>query len=226
MCSGVRPWCRGPRSWRRHWRSRGLAAPVLAEDAPAPTRSAHGAVMAPAEPAATGASPAAGSPRTPRQIPASPARARSRTCSMPAPPIIASGSTDTDKIVAAHGNRAIGLSATKDYDRRRHRDERGARARPERAQPLFHAVGRLPRQEGSTTRPSPTSTRPSARCGRGDYYMLRGMIFGDQGDLDRAIAELDQKVKLDPKSTQAIRSAPSSIGRRRTTTAPSGTMAR
>jgi hypothetical protein len=29
---------------------------------------------------------------------------------------IASGSTDKDRVVAAHGNRAIGLSATRDFD--------------------------------------------------------------------------------------------------------------
>ena len=37
---------------------------------------------------------------------------------------------------------------------------------------------------------------------RGDFYLLRGMVFSHKGDLDRAIAELDQKVKLDPESTQ------------------------
>jgi tetratricopeptide (TPR) repeat protein len=31
--------------------------------------------------------------------------------------------------------------------------------------------------------------------------MLRGVVFGLRGELDRAITELDQKVKLDPKST-------------------------
>jgi tetratricopeptide (TPR) repeat protein len=32
--------------------------------------------------------------------------------------------------------------------------------------------------------------------------MLRGVVFGQKGDFDRAITELDQKVKLDPNSTQ------------------------
>ena len=56
---------------------------------------------------------------------------------------------------------------------------------------------------------------------RGDFYMLRGIVFSQKGELDRAVIELDQKVKLDPKPPSASPSAPTSIGRRRTTTAPS-----
>ncbi len=120
---------------------------------------------------------------------------------------IASGSTDKDRIVAAHGNRAIGLSATRDFD--------GAVAEMSEAIALAPSEPNLYLMRGAAYRAKKDYDKAIADVDeairldatRGDYYMLRGMIFGDQGDLDRAVAELNQKIKLDPEFDAWLREA-------------------
>src|SRR5262249_58702441 len=77
-----------------------LAAPVFVEDAAAPAGQASPPVLVPRaenNPCFTGKG-------TIKDV--------LDACAA----FMAEGSTDTDKIAAAHGNRAIGLSATKDFD--------------------------------------------------------------------------------------------------------------
>src|SRR6476659_1283019 len=92
----------------------GLTARVFAEDAPAPTNQAKPPVLVPdSPPAGTSSAPSAASVE---QNPCFTGKVSIKDVLDACAAFIASGSTDTDKIVAAHGNRAIGLSATKDFD--------------------------------------------------------------------------------------------------------------
>ena len=56
---------------------------------------------------------------------------------------LASGSKDTDKLIAAHGNRAIGFSATGNYDAALAELNEAGGARSQAAEYLFHARGGL-----------------------------------------------------------------------------------
>ena len=55
-------------------------------------------------------------------------------------------------------------------------------------------------RKASMTAPSPISIRPSAstRNSRCAYYN-RGVAYNGKGEYDRAIADLDQAIRLDPK---------------------------
>src|SRR6478672_11683065 len=83
----------------------GLTAPVFAEDAPAPTDQATPPVLVPDNPAAAGASPPP-SAASVEQNPCFTGKGSIKDVLDACAVFIASGSTDTDKIVAAHGNRA------------------------------------------------------------------------------------------------------------------------
>jgi Tfp pilus assembly protein PilF len=116
--------------------------------------------------------------------------------------IIASGETDKDKLAAAHGNRALGFSATRDFD--------AAIAELDKAIELKPEVANLYLMRGAANRAKQDLDKAlvdidkaiSIDANKGDFYTMRGMIYADKGDLDKAIAELGRKIELDPKQSQ------------------------
>jgi tetratricopeptide (TPR) repeat protein len=115
---------------------------------------------------------------------------------------IASGSTDKDKLLVAHGHRAFGLSATKNFDGAIAEMNTAMSLAPKEPNLYFMRSAAYLGKKDLDKAEADIDEAISLKSDRGDYYMLRGMIYADRGDLDRAIAELDQKVKLDPDSTQ------------------------
>src|SRR6476646_4269706 len=178
----------------------GLTAPVFAEDAPAPADQTKPPVLVPDSPAAAGTSspPSAASVE---QNPCFTGKGSIKDVLDACAAFIASGSTDTDKIVAARGNRAIGLSATKDFDGAVNEMNEALRLDPKEPNLYFMRSAAYRAKRDFEKAVADIDQAISLDAARGDFYMLRGMIFGDQGDLDRAITELNQKVKLDPNST-------------------------
>ena len=62
------------------------------------------------------------------------------------------------------------------------------------------ATGVMPTTTRATwTAPSPTATRPSDSTRNAPAYLNRGFAYGKKGDLDRAIADYDEAIRLDPK---------------------------
>ncbi len=113
---------------------------------------------------------------------------------------IASGSKDTQKIVAAHGNRALGLAATKDFDGAIAEMTAALALEPKEPNLYFMRAAANRAKKDVDAAGKDIDEAISLKSDRGDYYMLRGMIYADKGDLDRAVTELDQKVKLDPQT--------------------------
>src|SRR3974390_3134803 len=93
----------------------GLAAPALAEDASAPADQAKAPVLTPAEPT-TGNTPPPASSAVGEENPCFPGKGSIKDVLDGCTAFLASVSKDTDKLIASHGNRAIGLAATGDYD--------------------------------------------------------------------------------------------------------------
>jgi tetratricopeptide (TPR) repeat protein len=114
---------------------------------------------------------------------------------------IASGSSDKERVVAAHGNRALGLSAVKDFDGAVKEMDAAIALDPKEPNLYFMRAAAERAKRDLDHAKTDIDEAINIRSDRGDYYMLRGMIYADKGDLDGAIAELDQKVKLDPKLT-------------------------
>lgn len=176
-----------------------FTAPVSAEDPQAPAPSAETPLLIPVEPT-TPDNPPVDSAATLETNPCFTGRGSIKEVLDACAAFIISGSADKDRIVAAHANRAIGLSATRDFD--------GAVAEMNEAIRLDPSEANLYLMRGAAYRATKDFDKAIADvdeairldASRGDFYMLRGMIFGDQGDLDRAITELNQKVKLDPES--------------------------
>src|SRR4029079_8962635 len=91
----------------------GLASPVFAED-PAPVDSPKAPVITPAEPA-TPASPAAGSAASTEENPCFTGKGSIKEVLDGCAAFLASGSKDTDQLIAAHRQRALRLSANRQY---------------------------------------------------------------------------------------------------------------
>ena len=179
-----------------------LTTTVLAEDAPARGDQAKPLVLVPDNQGApaSAATPAPASPASVEDNPCFTGKGSIKDVLDACAAFIASGSTDTEKIMAAHGNRAIGLSAVKDFDGAVNEMNEALRLDPKEPNLYFmrSAAYRAKRDFDNAT--ADIDQAISLDAARGDFYMLRGMIFGDKGDLDRAITELNQKVKLDPNS--------------------------
>ena len=184
------------------------------------------AALAPAGAFAEDAAPSAGEPKAPVLVPADPTPAptnqavtdgiQSNPCFNGKGSIkevldacaafIAKGSDNTDLIVAAHGNRALGLSATRDFDGAVAEMDEALRLDPKEPNLYFMRAAAYRAKKDFDNAIADVDEAIHLDAVRGDFYMLRGLIFSDQGDLDKAIAELDQKVKLDPKSSQGYSS--------------------
>lgn len=202
----------------------GLAAPVFAED-PAPSSGAPAdakpADAKPAEtpPAAVQLEPApegTAPPSGPVALPTPGAQASTETdpcftgngsikevldaCAA----FLASGSTDTNKLIAAHGNRALGFSATGDYDNAIAEMDAALKLDPSQASIYFMRAAAYEAKSDHDKALADLDEAIRIDATRGDFYMLRGIVFNHKGDLDRAITELNQKVKLDPQSTDGF----------------------
>jgi tetratricopeptide (TPR) repeat protein len=182
--------------------------------------------LAPTGAFAEDAAPSAGEPNAPVLVPADPTPApahQAATDGIQSNPcfngkgsikevldacaaFIASGSKNSDLIVAAHGNRALGLSATRDFDGAVAEMDEALRLDPKEPNLYFMRAAAYRAKKDFDKAIADIDEAIQLDAVRGDYYMLRGMIFSDQGDLDKAIAELDQKVKLDPKSSKGYSS--------------------
>ena len=84
-----------------------------------------------------------------------------------------------------------------------------------RRRPTTTRGARLSRQAAITTAPSPISARRSGSIRRTPRpYDNRGLAYRMKGDLDRAIADFDQAVRLDPKSSAAYNDRGTTYGMR------------
>lgn len=177
-----------------------FTAPASAEDPQPPSPSAETPVLTPVEPQSADAPAAAAA--NGETDPCFTGKGTIKEVLDACAAYIASGSTNKDRIVAAHGNRAIGLSATRDFD--------GAIAEMTEAISLAPSEPNLYLMRGAAYRGAKQLDKAMAdvneairlNANRADYYTMRGMIYADQGDLDQAIVELNHKIKLDPDDAQ------------------------
>jgi tetratricopeptide (TPR) repeat protein len=177
----------------------GLASPVVAED-PAPGNSPKALVITPAEPP-TPAAPAAGSAASTEENPCFTGKGSIKDVLDGCAAFLASGSKDTDKLIAAHGNRAIGFSATGNYDAALAELNEAVALDPKQPNTYFMRAAAYEAKKDHDKAIVDLDEAVRLDASRGDFYMLRGIVFGQKGELDRAIVELDQKVKLDPQAT-------------------------
>jgi len=179
----------------------GLATPVFAEDPQAPADQAKPQVLVPADPAAAAAvSP--GSAASVEDNPCFTGKGSIKEVLDACAAFLASGSKDTDKLIAAHGNRAIGLAATGDFDAALTEMNEAVALDPKQPNSYFMRAAAYEAKKDYDKSIADLDEAIRLDASRGDFYMLRGVVFGQKGDFDRAITELDQKVKLDPNSTQ------------------------
>ena len=179
----------------------GLATPVFAEDPQAPADQAKPPVLIPAEPGRrSGACP--GSAASVEDNPCFTGKGSIKEVLDGCAAFLASGSKDTDKLIAAHGNRAIGLSATGDFDAALAELNEAVALDPKQPNSYFMRAAAYEAKKDYDKSIADLDEAIRLDASRGDFYMLRGVVFRQKGDLDRAITELDQKVKLDPNSTQ------------------------
>lgn len=177
----------------------GLTGPVLAED-PASGDSSKAPVITPADPAPPEA-PAAGPAASAEDNPCFTGKGSIKEVLDGCAAFLASGSKDTDKLIAAHGNRAIGFSATGNFDAALAELNAAVALDPKQPNTYFMRAAAYEAKKDHDKSIADLDEAIRLDASRGDFYMLRGIVFSQKGELDRAIVELDQKVKLDPKST-------------------------
>ena len=186
----------------------GLTPAAKAEEAKQDSAPAKAPVITPVEPQAAAPGPightTTGDPASGETNPCFSGKGTIKEVLDACAAFIASGSTDKDRIVAAHGNRALGLSATKDFDGAIKEMDAAIALDPKEPNLYFMRAAAYRAKKDLDKAETDIDEAISLKSDRGDYYMLRGMIYADEGDLDRAIGQLDQKLKLDPDSTQGF----------------------
>ncbi len=181
-----------------------LTTPAFAEDPQAPAEPKP-PVVVPADPAAAAAEP--GSAASVEQNPCFTGKGSIKEVLDGCAAFLASGSKDTDKLIAAHGNRAIGLAATGNFDAALAEMNDAVALDPKQPNSYFMRAAAFAAKKDYDKSIADLDEAIRLDASRGDFYMLRGIVFGHKGDFDRAITELDQKVKLDPKSSQGYSSS-------------------
>jgi tetratricopeptide (TPR) repeat protein len=180
----------------------GIGTSVLAAD-PTPSDASKAPVISPAEPVAPAgqATPSAGAAASVEENPCFTGKGSIKDVLDGCAAFLASGSKDTDKLIAAHGNRAIGLSATGNFDAALQELDAAVALDPKQPNTYFMRAAAYDAKKDYDKAIADLDEAIRLDASRGDFYLLRGLVFSQKGELDRAIGELDQKVKLDPKST-------------------------
>ena len=89
-------------------------------------------------------------------------------------------------------------------DRQGHRRLRPRRSGSIPRTPCLHQPGHRLEERRSTTRPSPTSTRRSGSIPSiATAYINRGIAWNDKEEYDKAIADFNEAIRLDPEDAQA-----------------------
>jgi tetratricopeptide (TPR) repeat protein len=175
--------------------------PGHAEDAPA-TPQGEGAqppIVAPVEPPAGTTTPAANNGET---EPCFTGNGSIKEVLDSCAAIIASGETDKERLAAAHGNRALGFSATQNFDAAIAEMDKAIELKPEIAN-LYLMRGAAYRAKKDLDKAMVDIDKAiSIDANKGDFYTMRGMLYADKGDLDNAITALNRTIEIDPKQSR------------------------
>src|SRR6476469_7303208 len=163
----------------------GLATPVFAEDPQAPADQAKPQVLVPADPAAAASSP--GSAASVEVNPCFTGKGSIKEVLDACAAFLASGSKDTDKLIAPHGNRAIGLAATGAFDAALTEMNEAVALDPRQPNSYFMRAAAYEAKKDYDKSIADLDEAIRLDASRGDFYMLRGVVFGQKGDFDRAI---------------------------------------
>jgi tetratricopeptide (TPR) repeat protein len=114
---------------------------------------------------------------------------------------IASGSTDNDHLITAHSVRAMGFSATSDFDAAIADMDEAIKIDATKSNSYFMRAAALAAKKDYDKAIADLDEAVRIDAKHGDYYLLRGIVYRDKGDLDRALVEFNQKVTLDPDAS-------------------------
>ena len=108
------------------------------------------------------------------------------------------------KYQAAYGNRGSAWGSKGDFDRAIADFDQAIKLDPKDAD-AYYGRGRALGGKGTSTGPWRTITKRSSsiRNMRAPTYN-RGSAWGNKGDLDRAIADYNQAIRLDPEESQSL----------------------
>ena len=109
--------------------------------------------------------------------------------------IIASGETDKEKLAAAHGNRALGFSATRDFDAAITEMDKAIELKPEIAN-LYLMRGAAYRAKQDFDKAMVDIDKAiSIDANKGDFHTMRGMIYADQRSEERRGTEPEDRAR-------------------------------
>jgi tetratricopeptide (TPR) repeat protein len=114
---------------------------------------------------------------------------------------IAAGPGDKEHMVIAHSVRAMGMSATGDYDGALAEMTAAVETDPARANSYFMRAAAYETKKDYDKAVADLDKAISLDAKQGDFFLLRGIVYRDKNDLDKALADMTEKVKLDPELT-------------------------
>src|SRR5215475_11413659 len=157
-----------------------LGGPALAQDPQTPADQAKPQVLVPADPAAA-ASASPGSAASIEDNPCFNGKGSIKEVLDGCAAFLASGSKDTDKLIAAHGNRAIGLAATGDFDAALTEMNDAVALDPKQPNSYFMRAAAYEAKKNHDKSIADLD-EADGLVEIGDFYMLRGVVFGQKGD--------------------------------------------